>query len=158
MAAPIEPRFSQPRVRPGRDTRPVSFPSSSSSVQRVSDEPRRWRIFASGTTVPTSWTTVITGAKSAAIKSSKQKTVITWVSFVSTDGSDYTLQIRLQDPAGTSYEIAQAQLVEDGEQWRPMKEVTAVPIPPGWLVQIIGSGAGTVNVHWVFAGYEEVTE
>lgn len=128
-----------------------------STILRIKAEPRNWRIFASGTTVPTSWTTVITGAKSATgiIKASKEKTVITWASFVSTDATSYTLQIRLQDPAGTNVEIAQAQLAADGQQWRPIKEVTAIPIPSQWKLQIIGSGAGTVNVNWLFAGYTE---
>jgi len=114
-------------------------------IQRTVEEPERVRVLAKGTTVPTSWTTVYT-------PEANQRTSITWISFVSTDSTDYTLQIRLQDLAGTNIEIAQAMLVEDGEQWRPVKEVTRIPLITGWNLQIIGSGAGTINVHYLIAG------
>lgn len=148
MAAPIAPN---------RDNRRLGEYNAPGGVQRVFNESRSWRIFAAGTTVATSWTTVLTGAKSATgvIRASKEKTVLTWISFVSTDASDYTLQLRLQDPAGTNYEIAQAQLVEDGEQWRPLRDGETLPLPSQWKLQMIGSGAGTVNVNWIIAGYTE---
>ena len=120
------------------------------SVQRVSLEPDTHRVLAYGTTVPTSWTTVYTVAQ-------RVRTEIIWVSFVATNATAYTVQMRLQSPSGTNIEIAQAQLAGDGEQWFPLKESTTIPMDPGWKLQIIGSGAVSVAVNYLVSGVERKT-
>lgn len=115
---------------------------------RRAPTPQRKRLGDGGSTVPTSWTTVFTVQPNT-------KTTITWSSFVATDSTAYTVQVRLLSPAAVGIPLAQAVSTGTGWQWRPFKGVTSVTIDSGWSVQIIGSGGGTINVAWYMSGEEE---
>ena len=120
-------------------------------IQRVSNQDASLgKVFYRSTTVPTSWTaahTVPTSPQGA-------RDLVTWATFTATDATAYTLQMRVVPLTGATAEIGQAQLAADGEQWRPMEPGVALPLEPGDQLQIIGSGAGTVNVNVYIAGVQ----
>ncbi len=99
----------------------------------------------SAQSIPTSWTTVYTAEK---------KVRIEWMSFVSQDGTSYVVKARLLSRDGTGIEITRASFTAEGDQWRPMDQQQTAAMEPGWALQLIGSGGGTINVHVYITGIE----
>jgi len=131
------------------------MPNGTSTAPRPSGvvpQEDNYRILAYGATVPDSWTTIYPRSGQ---DNSRTKTTITYAIFKSTDATTYTVQIRFLDPSGVAVEGPQAQLAADGEFFIPYKDVVTEMVEPGWSVQIIGSGAGTVNVTYKFNGIEK---
>lgn len=130
------------------------MPSGISNAPRqpsVVHQEDNYRVLAYGETVPTAWTTVYPRSGQ---DNSHTKTTITYAIFKALDATTYTINTAFLDPSGVQVEGPQCSLAADGQFFIPYKDVVTAIIEPGWSFQIIGSGAGTVNVTYKIDGVE----
>ena len=132
-------------------------PATTTAIQRISGRPELLvKVFSTRDSVPLARTTIHT------VPTAPQgcRDLVTSAVFraESIVNLPFSLTLYVESlSTGLFYEIAKADLIAYGEEWRPIKPNFSLPLEPGDELQISGIGAGspaTIGVNCSVGGIE----